>query len=251
MLKIKDCRKFMKTCKQCGQLKLIKGNYHKNRKAKDGYHSQCKKCLYEKSLKYKHICKNCGLEYKSKSEHSTFCSKKCQGEFNSNKQIVICDGCGNEFELSKWEIDRSDKHFCSQECYGKWCSENRKGDKHPMYGVHRFGEESPHWNPNLTEEDRDRHRDNYKISNWRQAIFARDNYICQVTGDNKGGNLVAHHLNGYNKYKELRYDINNGITITEEIHKLFHKIYGYGNNTKEQFEEFKEKYKNKEFEGVA
>lgn len=43
-----------------------------------------------------------------------------------------------------------------------------------------------------------------------------------------------------------RLDINNGITLTEEIHKKFHKMYGYKNNTKKQFEEFIIKYNNKE-----
>ena len=71
-------------------------------------------------------------------------------------------------------------------------------------------------------------------------------YTCQVTGK-RGGNLNCHHLNSYHWDKEHRTDINNGITISEEIHKLFHKTYGYKNNTKEQFEEFKQRYINKEF----
>jgi hypothetical protein len=50
-------------------------------------------------------------------------------------------------------------------------------------------------------------------------------------------------LDGWNHFPEKRYDITNGVTISKEVHKDFHNIYGYGNNTEEQFAEFcKNKY---------
>lgn len=108
--------------------------------------------------------------------------------------------------------------------------------------VHKLkGSDSPSWNFNLTDEDRmkSRHIDlNYM---WRKQVYERDNYTCQVTGQ-KGGDLVAHHLCSWHANKELRFDITNGVTVSKGIHKLFHKQYGYKNNTAEQFQDFQSKY---------
>ena len=56
------------------------------------------------------------------------------------------------------------------------------------------------------------------------------------------GKIVVHHIESWNCNPNLRLNINNGITISVKLHKLFHKIYGNGNNTRLQFEEFKQKH---------
>ena len=50
--------------------------------------------------------------------------------------------------------------------------------------------------------------------------------------------LEVHHLDGYDWCVEKRTDDTNGITLCETCHKNFHSLYGRGNNTKEQFEEW-------------
>jgi hypothetical protein len=72
---------------------------------------------------------------------------------------------------------------------------------------------------------------------WIQSVFARDGYICQKTGI-KGGKLTAHHIQNFAQFPELRFAIDNGITLSEESHKEFHKIYGRRNNTKVQLDDF-------------
>lgn len=114
-----------------------------------------------------------------------------------------------------------------------------KGTKCPIcHYESRIGENHPNYNPDLTDEERKIRREYPEYREWRIAVYERDNYTCQVCGDNKGGNLVAHHKDGYNWCKERRTDVSNGVTLCDKCHDEFHSIYGYGNNTEEQFNEF-------------
>lgn len=72
---------------------------------------------------------------------------------------------------------------------------------------------------------------------WREAVFKRDNWTCRKT-NKKGGVLHPHHILNFSQYPELRFDVNNGITLSEQSHREFHKRYGLLNNSKEQIEEF-------------
>ena len=102
----------------------------------------------------------------------------------------------------------------------------------------RSGYNHPNYNPNLTDEDRISRRNDKKIPVWRKEVYTRDNYTCQICGDNSGGNLHAHHLMGYNKYPKQRFDKDNGTTLCIICHMDFHNIYGRGNNTLQQFKEY-------------
>lgn len=64
--------------------------------------------------------------------------------------------------------------------------------------------------------------------------------VCEVTGE-KTNDLIIHHLYSFNTHPELGNDPANMVRIKEEVHKEFHSIYGYGNNTPEQWMEFIEK----------
>ena len=46
----------------------------------------------------------------------------------------------------------------------------------------------------------------------------------------------------FTTFYDLQESYKSYICITEEIHKQFHSIYGYGNNTKQQWDEFIETY---------
>jgi hypothetical protein len=75
----------------------------------------------------------------------------------------------------------------------------------------------------------------YKV--WRNKVFTRDNYTDLKTGI-RGGKLHPHHILNFSQYPEIRFDVNNGVTLSEESHRSFHQKYGKENNTREQLEEF-------------
>lgn len=57
---------------------------------------------------------------------------------------------------------------------------------------------------------------------WRFDVFMRDKFTCQECGDDKGGNLVAHHIKSFADFPELRFEISNGITLCTKCHKKHH-----------------------------
>ena len=63
---------------------------------------------------------------------------------------------------------------------------------------------------------------------------------CEVTC--KTNNLVVHHLYSFNTYPILGNDLSNMVRINKKVHDDFHKQYGYGNNTPEQWEQFVKDY---------
>ena len=113
------------------------------------------------------------------------------------------------------------------------------GKSCPICGIrNNCGENNPRWNPNLTDEEREKNRKTSEYLTWMKEVYERDNYTCQCCGSHKSGTLNAHHKDGYHWCIERRLDVTNGVTLCEDCHKEFHHIYGYGNNTEEQFEEF-------------
>ncbi|MES2401836.1 MAG: HNH endonuclease [Pseudomonadota bacterium] len=50
--------------------------------------------------------------------------------------------------------------------------------------------------------------------------------MCIHCGDVSGGNLQAHHRKEWAEYPELRFDVNNGITLCKWCHWLAHTYHG-------------------------
>lgn len=144
-------------------------------------------------------------------------------ESNSQPLKYICS-CGNISNVS-WA------HFKhGQRCKECWIK-NHSGKNHYAY------------NEDLTDVQRKKNgidrTKSPKYRQWKKNVLEKDIYICQKCGNdlNKFYN-VAHHIDSWDLNSKLRYEVSNGISFCENCHKLFHSKYGYGNNNKEQLEEY-------------
>lgn len=200
-------------------------------------------------------CSNCGkkiniLKCTIKNSDGTtkknfYCSQICKAEYQkkilkkeSNPNFkggdinCSCDNCGKEINVKRHRYKIHKYHYCSQDCKAKHQQVILVGKNNPFYKL------------DLSEEDRVKLRCIDGYNTWRRLVYERDNYTCQCCSNDKGGNLEAHHLDGYNWCKEKRTNVDNGVTLCEICHNKFHNLYGFGDNKKEQFEEFMKNNKN-------
>ena len=273
----------MKVCKSCNK-ELPLSNFTKSKMTKDGYENKCKECRNKARLKHECTCETCGTVWKAQKKDSKYCSPKCKPQSTSQKVKTSCSYCGNEIEVIPSKMEKFNYHYCSMNCKNKHYGDTHKGENSHRFsnvkvkcytcgiefnktksqvekhGVHfcskecnhegfkelLTGEHNPNYNPNKSEKDRIEHRNIPGYNEWVRNVFDRDNYTCQCCGDNKGGNLNAHHILNYSEYKHLRTDVNNGITLCDKCHVAFHNVYGYRKNNNYQLEEFLNKYENTE-----
>lgn len=153
----------------------------------------------------------------------------------NNKPVFFktCSVCGVAFEVKSWKLKWNKGKYCSRECSCKVT--NRKGLKRKntdKMSLAKMGEKNPSWKGGITPV-------NTKIRNsienrlWREAVFARDNWICQCCGI-KGGELHAHHIKLFCDYPELRFAIDNGKTLCKLCHRKVHSNGDKINHHKEE-----------------
>ncbi|BDR82560.1 HNH endonuclease [Clostridium tetani] len=270
-----------KVCKSCG-IKLDISCFTKSKNTSDGYENKCKKCRQEQRKKYMNVCETCGNTFKTAYKKSKYCSQKCKPQSKRKRIKVKCSICGKEKEVTHSRKSLYKDFYCSDECKNKGYSKQYSGENSKRYNqveikceicgkvlkrnsyeiikyAHHYcsevckiegykllfsGKNNPNYNPNKAYEDRIKNRNIEGYKEWIRQVYKRDDYTCQCCGDNKGHNLNAHHILNYSEYKDLRLDINNGITLCKKCHKHFHDTYGYKYNTKEQLIESLNKYKN-------
>lgn len=83
------------------------------------------------------------------------------------------------------------------------------------------GENHWNWKGGITNEIH-RIRESSQYKQWRKDVFMRDEYTCQHCGQ-IGGKLNAHHIKPFSMYPDLRFDVDNGITLCKKCHIELHR----------------------------
>ena len=87
----------------------------------------------------------------------------------------------------------------------------------------RVGEKHPRWIADRTKVVKN-NRSKYEYENdgayrvWMIQVKNRDHWKCKIADKNCNGRLEAHHILNWIDFPELRYEINNGITLCHAHH---------------------------------
>lgn len=98
------------------------------------------------------------------------------------------------------------------------------------------GAENYRWRGGISSENKTI-RGSIEMQLWKNSVLSRDGWTCQKY-ETKDSKLHVHHIKNFSSSPELRFAIDNGITLSAKAHKEFHKKYGIRNNTREQMDEF-------------
>lgn len=219
-------------------IKLLSNHYVN---AKENLECKCKDCgyLFEKSWgnikSLKQYCPKCGVKkrWDNRKNHNIKKSESLISKKFPQVKILSDESPNVKFKM---------KCFCKKCDLVFYQNHNnfQSGKGCPNCGIkRRSGKNHFRYNPDLTVDERTKTREElYGESKtiWRKKVHEKFGWKCVVCNSND--KLVAHHLDGFNAYPKLRFEVENGVTICDSHHKEFHSEYGYGNNTKEQFEEY-------------
>ena len=84
------------------------------------------------------------------------------------------------------------------------------------YWKGKTGENSANWKGGNCVNNQERNDSAY--SQWARQVKRRDNFTCKINNQDCKGKIVAHHILTWKDYPELRYNINNGITLCHAHH---------------------------------
>lgn len=192
-----------KACKVCGFIKDV-SEFYKANKEGTYFSSNCKTCF--KRSGYERNRKKC-LD----------CEKQVVGFM-----AVRCKSCAMRMvrntEMPERKLARKKRSVESSFWRGKHLPEYVK-KKLSRAHVGRFsGEKSWFWIKDRSTLAKKQNRNDSSYYEWRRLVRNRDVWKCRMSNEGCEGKVVAHHILPWAKFPELRYVVDNGITLCRFHH---------------------------------
>lgn len=180
-----------------------------------------------------YICQDCGITM-IRSKPAKFCSLACRNNNYKKRPGPMIGKQHTEATKARLRITNRNKVPPSQVGrvpwnYGIEIFYNRGGkncscgkEARVANAERNKGSKSNFWKGGVTPVNK-LGRKGIEFKLWREAVFARDNWTCQGCHI-RGGLLHPHHIKGYAQFVELRYAIDNGITLCADCHQDEHKV---------------------------
>lgn len=128
--------------------------------------------------------------------------------------------CARKYQIMKPHSDETKKRIkeTNLKTYSRPELRSRfQGKNHPLWGKssNHCGKDHWNWKGGISSKDRlERMRFRQQI---QKKVFDRDNYTCQICGD-QGIDLQVDHIQSWAEYVELRFNINNCRTLCMKCH---------------------------------
>ena len=156
---------------------------------------------------YSKECKECGKIFQTQYHMTKYCSSVCADKVKKRQK-------------QKWNMNHPERNNKIRRILTDDVIEAIQKDEYDLTSL-------PYWK--TREEETPGYIKSIAI------LYKNCNFKCEITGQN---GLVVHHLNSYHWDVDNRCNPNNMIVIHKAVHDFFHFLYGYNNNTIEQFDEF-------------
>ena len=143
------------------------------------------------------ICRHCGKEFNGRKER-IYCSRVCR---NKGREVTL----KTRKKFSIFHSSRKRKPFTL--------------DTKIKMSLAKTGEKEFN---GFKSSEQHILRNSKEYIEWRLMVFVRDSFTCQIC-EHVGGYLEAHHIKSFIDYPELRFNVNNGITLCKKCHRKEHK----------------------------
>jgi hypothetical protein len=166
---------------------------------------------------------NSGKHFENRARNTSAQLKSIENLKRYNKERDSNDGRSKEWykkiakKLTRFAPLKCS--FCDQITYVKPCYlKYRKYCNRKCFAKAYSKENNPKWIKDRSSLKRQNRRNDPAYKEWRRQVWLRDCFKCRIVSTECNGHIEAHHILAWSDYPELRYEINNGITLCHAHH---------------------------------